>query len=63
MPIVPPEVGEECIVLRRDAYEKIKHLLYDDGDVDPADLPPCQRDHGGRRCGGSRVESYQKYKR
>ena len=39
VPIVPPEVGEECIVLRRDAYEKIKHLLYDDGDVDPAIYP------------------------
>ena len=23
VPVVPPEVGEECVVLRRDAYEKI----------------------------------------
>ena len=34
VPVIPPEVGEECVVLRRDAYEKIKHLLYEDGEAD-----------------------------
>jgi len=30
VPIVPPEVGEECIVLRRDIYERVKGQAEDD---------------------------------
>jgi hypothetical protein len=30
VPVVPPEVGEECIVLRRDVYEHVKQTLDDD---------------------------------
>jgi hypothetical protein len=57
-------VGQECIVLRRDAYDKIKHLLYDDTEADPsrfyslvsAIMAEDDADDPG-------LESYQKYKR
>jgi hypothetical protein len=29
VPIIPPEVGEECVVLRRDIYEKGKDRAAD----------------------------------
>jgi hypothetical protein len=40
VPVVPPEVGEECVVLRRNAYEKIKHLLDDESEPDPTGFYP-----------------------
>ncbi|NLX95998.1 MAG: hypothetical protein GXY83_07465 [Rhodopirellula sp.] len=30
VPVVPPEVGEECILVRRDAFERAKHGVEDD---------------------------------
>jgi len=30
VPIVPPEVGEECVLLRRDVYDKVRGVLEDD---------------------------------
>jgi hypothetical protein len=30
VPVVPPEVGEECILLRRDVYERAKQTVDDD---------------------------------
>jgi len=27
--VVPPEVGQECVLLRRDVYDRIAHLLDD----------------------------------
>jgi hypothetical protein len=30
VPVVPPEVGQECILLRRDVYERVKQGLEDD---------------------------------
>jgi hypothetical protein len=32
--VVPPEIGEECVLLRKDIYERIAHLL---DDTPPAD--------------------------
>jgi hypothetical protein len=62
--IVPPEVGEECIVLRRDAYEKMKHLLYDDSETDPAEFYPLvSAIMAEDDAGDPALESYQKYKR
>ena len=62
--IIPPEVGEECIVLRKDAYEKIKHLIYDDSEADTARFYPLvgaimAEDDADDPA----LESYQKYKR
>jgi len=64
VPVVPPEVGEECVVLRRDAYEKIKRLVYDDTEADPARFYPLvgvimAEDDANDPA----LESYQKYKR
>jgi len=62
--IVPPEVGEECIVIRRDAYEKIKHLLYDDSEPDPAQFYPLvSAIMAEDDADDPALESYQKYKR
>jgi hypothetical protein len=64
VPIVPPEVGEECIVLRRDAYEKIKHLICDDDNVDPARFYPLvSAIMAEDDAEDPALESYQKYKR
>lgn len=30
VPLVPPEVGEECILLRRDVYERVKQAVADE---------------------------------
>lgn len=30
VPVVPPEVGEECILLRRDVYERVKAAADED---------------------------------
>ena len=30
IPIVPPEVGEECILIRRDVYEWVKEVAEDE---------------------------------
>jgi hypothetical protein len=30
VPIVPPEVGEECVLVRRDVFEQARHAMEDD---------------------------------
>jgi len=30
VPVVPPEVGEECVLLRRDVYERVKAAADED---------------------------------
>ena len=30
IPIVPPEVGEECVLIRKDVYERVKEAVEDD---------------------------------
>jgi hypothetical protein len=30
VPVVPPEVGEECVLLRRDVYERVRGVVEDD---------------------------------
>jgi len=30
VPVVPPEVGQECILLRRDVYDRVKQTMDDD---------------------------------
>jgi hypothetical protein len=30
VPVVPPEVGEECVLVRRDIYERARPALADD---------------------------------
>jgi hypothetical protein len=64
VPVVPPEVGEECVVLRRDAYDRIKHLLYDDKEADPTRFYPLVSAMMAEDdANDSALESYQKYKR
>ncbi|MBU4273606.1 MAG: hypothetical protein KKE86_14710 [Planctomycetes bacterium] len=63
VPLVPPEVGEECVVLRRDAYEKIAHPLYDDSDADPRRFYPLAGAIMAEDdADDPALESYQKYK-
>jgi hypothetical protein len=62
--VVPPEVGEECVVLQRDAYEKIRNLVYDDSEADPARLyPVVGAIMAEDDAEDPALESYQKYKR
>jgi hypothetical protein len=57
-------VGEECVVIRRDAYEKIKHLLYDDSEPDPARFYPLvSAIMAEDDADDPALESYQRYKR
>lgn len=61
--IRPPEVGEECVVLRRDVYERIKHQVFDDSEPDPARLYPLVgRIMAEADANDPALESYQKYK-
>ena len=64
VPIIPPEVGEECVVLRRDAYEKLKQVLYDDSEADPTRFYPLiSAIMAEDDADDPALESYQKYKR
>jgi hypothetical protein len=56
VPIVPPEVGEECILLRRDVYER--QTLEDDL---PSSLTISRIIKAV--AGDEDLDSYQKYKR
>ncbi len=62
--VVPPEVGEECVVLRSDAYERIKGLVYDDSEADPAGFYPLVNAIMAEDdANDPALDSYQKYKR
>jgi hypothetical protein len=39
--VVPPEVGAECVLLRADVYARLKHLIYDDAEMDPREAYPA----------------------
>ncbi len=63
VPIIPPEVGEECVVLRKDAFEKIKHLFYEDSEADSTQFYPLVSVIMAEDDANDPVlDSYQKYK-
>ncbi len=33
--------GTDCVVLRKDVYEKVKRLIYDDSEMDPRETYPA----------------------
>lgn len=33
--ISPPEVGTECVLLRKDVFERVRKLIYDDSEYEP----------------------------
>lgn len=37
VPLSPPEVGAECVLIRRDLYERVSRLISDDKEFDPRD--------------------------
>ncbi len=46
VPIVPPEVGEECVLIRRDAFERLTRILYDDRPLDDEESAQVGRESG-----------------
>ncbi|MGO8747335.1 MAG: hypothetical protein ACLQNE_15220 [Thermoguttaceae bacterium] len=46
VPIVPPEVGEECVLIRRDAFDRIMHLVYDDSPITDEENARLGRESG-----------------
>ena len=38
------EIGTACVVLRADVYARVKRLIYDDSDSDPAEAYPLVND-------------------
>ena len=58
IPLVPPEVGEECVLLRRDVYEHVTHALEDDL---PSSLAVSRMMQAA--ADDENFESYQQYKR
>ena len=36
VPIIPPEIGQECVMLRRDVYDQLRQTS-EAGDFDPRD--------------------------
>ena len=56
--LVPPEVGEACVLLRRDVYEKAKNSTADDL---PSSLAVSRL--MAAVAGEEDLESYQQYKR
>ena len=56
--LVPPEVGEACVLLRKDVYEKVKNTTADDL---PSSLAVSRLMVAV--AGEEDLESYQQYKR
>ncbi len=56
--LVPPEVGEACVLLRKDVYEKVKNTTADDL---PTSLVVSRLMVAV--AGEEDLESYQQYKR
>jgi hypothetical protein len=57
---VPVSIDDtECVVVRRDIYERVKRIVYDDSELDPEEAYPLIEavldDEG--------LETYQQYKR
>ena len=62
--IVPAEVGEECIVLRRVLTRRLSIFLYDDSSDDPSRFYPLVSVLMAEdNANDPSLESYQKYKR
>ena len=60
---MPPEIGEQCIVIRKDVYQRLVHLEYDDREIDAARLyPMIGRIMEEDDANDPALESYQKYK-
>jgi hypothetical protein len=63
VPIVPPEVGQECVMLRRDVFEQLRDASIA-GDFDPARFYPLVGQIMAEDdANDPSLESYQKYKR
>jgi hypothetical protein len=48
VPLVPPEVGEECVLIRRDAFDRMTRLAYDDSPVTDDEAAMLGRESGQR---------------
>lgn len=48
VPVIPPEVGEECILIRREAFDRLIHLVYDDRPVTDDEAAMLGRESGAR---------------
>jgi hypothetical protein len=46
VPITPPEVGEECVLIRRDAFKRMMRLAYDDSPVTDDEAAMLGRESG-----------------
>jgi hypothetical protein len=61
--VIPPEVGEECVMLRRDVYEQLKEAK-SAGEFDPARLYPLVGQLMAEDdANDPALETYQTYKR
>jgi hypothetical protein len=61
-PVVPPEVGEECVMLRRDVYERLRDPS-SEIDFDPSRLYPLIGEIMAEEdVDDPTLQSYQKYK-
>ena len=62
--IVLPEVGTECVVVRKDVYDGIKHLFYEDTEPDPSKFYPLVNAIMAEDdADDPALDSYQKYRR
>lgn len=56
---VPVKVGDtDCVVLRRDVYDKVKDLIYDDSEMDPRDTYPAVLNAWDQ---GDSLDDYESY--
>jgi hypothetical protein len=63
VPIVPPEVGQECVMLRRDVYDQLREAS-STSDFDPASYYSIIGEVMAEDdANDPALDSYQKYKR
>ncbi len=63
VPIVPPEVGQECVMLRRDVYDQLREASIAD-EFDPARFYSLVGELMAEDdANDPALEGYQKYKR
>jgi hypothetical protein len=51
--------GTDCVVLRKDLYDKVKGLIYDDSEVDPREMYPAVLSAWDQDDNPDDYESYQ----
>lgn len=62
VPVLPPEVGEECVLIRRDTFDRMMRFVIDDSPVTDEEAAMLGRESGeGIGWGTPEMAEYDRY--